>query len=315
MGSACFIVTVMRRLNFGGIVRLSIALILMMACSAQRSIPKTSLYLGQKIPGLTPEVFAPASVSSASRSEFGSVFSKDGKTMYFGVDVGDRSEIRYITFEHGAWTSPQILLSHPIYGFNDPFLSPDQQSLYFISNRPIDGSGDKKDIDIWFIKKELNGWSEPVNAGPKINSSRQEYYISFTADGAIYFSSNVNATSDNRNDFDIYVSEYANNQFQKATELDRTVNTSEYEADVFVAPDGSYLIFCGIRDSGMGQGDLYISFKDETGAWTEAKNMGAPINDDQHQLCPFVTYDGKYLFYTSHQDIYWVSAAIIEQYR
>ncbi|NAY93099.1 hypothetical protein GTQ34_14365 [Muricauda sp. JGD-17] len=32
-------------------------------------------------------------------------------------------------------------------------------------------------------------------------------------------------------------------------------------------------------------------------------------------ICPFVSMDGKYLFYTSNQDIYWVDASIIENYR
>jgi len=34
---------------------------------------------------------------------------------------------------------------------------------------------------------------------------------------------------------------------------------------------------------------------------TEAKNMGEKINDEYHQLCPFVSKDGNYLFFTSNQ--------------
>jgi len=32
-------------------------------------------------------------------------------------------------------------------------------------------------------------------------------------------------------------------------------------------------------------------------------------------LCPFVTQDGQYLFYTSNQDIYWVNAEIINTFK
>jgi hypothetical protein len=41
--------------------------------------------------------------------------------------------------------------------------------------------------------------------------------------------------------------------------------------------------------------------------------MGDKINTKNHELCPFVSKDGKYLFYTSNQDIYWVSAEIINE--
>ena len=84
---------------------------------------------------------------------------------------------------------------------------------------------------------------------------------------------------------------------------------------MFIAPDESYIIFCSARKSGFGRGDLYISFKDENGGWQEAQNMGKPINTEKHELCPFMTSDGRYLFYTSNQNIYWVDAAILETYR
>jgi topoisomerase IA-like protein len=41
--------------------------------------------------------------------------------------------------------------------------------------------------------------------------------------------------------------------------------------------------------------------------------MGKEINTENYEYCPFVTKDGKYLFYTSNQDIYWVSIEIINK--
>jgi len=92
---------------------------------------------------------------------------------------------------------------------------------------------------------------------------------------------------------------------------DEVFNTGSYEADVFVASDESYLIFCGDRADGYGRGDLYIGFKKPDGTWTRARNMERTINTTGHKLCPFVTRDGKYFFFTSNQDIYWVDARII----
>ncbi len=271
-------------------------------------------YMGQKKPGLTREVFAPNFISTEVY-EFGSVFNAEGTEFYYGVDVNGKTEIRYSSRLHGKyWSDPVTIVSHERYGYNDPFLSPDEQCLYFISDQPTDGLGDPKDHDIWYAKREKEGWSVPINAGPNINSEGNEYYISFTEDGSMYFASSVKAPEDRRrSELDIYKSPFANGSFQKAIPLGDAINTPDYEADVFVDPKESYLIFCAIREEGLGMGDLYISFKRPDGAWTEAVNMGEKINTNLHELCPYVSSDGKYLFYTSDEDIYWVSTDIFDE--
>lgn len=262
----------------------------------------------------SPQVFAPNIISLPNRHEFGSTFSSDQKEIYFGVDSGGKAEVLYSKLIGGAWSTPDIVITHEKYSFNDPMLSPDESRLYFISDMPLDRSGNKKDYDIWYIERLENGrWSPPIHAGNEINSSGNEYYISFTDSGTMYFASNVQAEENEGYNFDIYRSALVNGVFQKPERIHANVNSNWYEADVFVAADETYLIFCSVRKNGYGQGDLYISFK--TGdTWTEAKNMGEVINNEFHQLCPFVSKDGK-LFFTSNQDIYWVDAGIIDSYR
>ena len=185
--------------------------------------------------------------------------------------------------------------------------------MYFISQKALEGSGAKNDYDIWYVEKQDETWSTPINAGPNINSSRNEYYISFTENGTMYFSSNKVTSKAEENSFDIYFSTTKDGAFQPATKLGPAINTSHYEADVFIAPDESYIIFCATRPEGLGRGDLYISFKKEDGTWTKSINMGDKINTKGHELCPFVSMDGKYFFYTSNQDIYWVSTKVFAE--
>ena len=278
------------------------------SCNSQ--VKETQLYLGLTPPSTTPEVFAPGLISTEKEYEFGSVFNKDGTEFYYGVNVGGREEIRFCKLTEQGWSKPTVIMSHERYGYNDPFLSPDEQRLYFISKRALDGQGDLKDYDIWYAERQGNGWSDPINAGPNINTEGEEYYISFNKEGTMYFASNKLDYN-----FDIYSSEFENGEFQAAVPLSDAVNTTNYEADVFIDPDESYIIFCAKRPDGLGQGDLYISFKKEDGTWTSSKNMGEQINTQGHELCPFVTMDGKYFLYTSNKDIYWVDAKIIEDMR
>lgn len=270
----------------------------------------TSGYIGQTPPGSSPVVFAPGLVSTPDETEFGSVFSKDGDVFYYAVDIDNRAEIRTIRFEHNAWTKSELFLSDEVYSYNDPFLSPDEKRLYFISDRPINKTGTKKDFDIWYVEKNSKGWSDPMNAGNNINSSGNEYYVSFTREGTMYFSSNGSATDNDKNDYDIYTSRQVLGKFQTRVKLSDGVNTPHYEADVFVSPDESYLIFSTERPGGFGRGDLYISFHNK-GIWSEPKNMGNTINGGRSEYCPFVTADGKYFFYTSMGQIFWVDAGVI----
>lgn len=281
---------------------------LLVSCGTQ--VKEGDKYLKQKPPSLIPEVFAPKLVSKEEEYEFGSVFNKQGTEFFYGVDLNGKSEIRYSRLEEDDWSTTQTILVHDEYGFNDPFLSPDEQQLFFISRRPLDGTGAQKDYDIWYVERSSNGWSEPINAGRNINSDGNEYYISFTNTGAMYFSSNKHDFN-----FDIYKSNSINGTFQPPGPLDDSINTEYYEADVFIDPEESYIIFCANRPDGLGEGDLYISYKNDDGTWTESKNMGQPINSEHHELCPFVSKDGKYFFYTSNKDIYWVSADLINEIR
>jgi hypothetical protein len=131
----------------------------------------------------------------------------------------------------------------------------------------------------------------------------------------MYFSSNKGEATNGQKSFDIYYSEFKNGTFQEAVRLSEAVNTKYYEADVFIDPKEQYIIFCANRPEGLGRGDLYISFKNTDGTWTKSVNMGNVINTRGHELCPYVSADRKYFFYTSNQDIYWVSTNIFDKLR
>lgn len=266
-------------------------------------------YIDINQPGLKRQLFAPGLVSDPNRHEFGSVFSPDGKEFFFAYVENGKNTILGMKYENGSWSAPDTVLTHPQYGFNDPFLSNDGQRLFYISNYREPDDSTRTDIDIWYSERQGDGWSSPINAGANINSDKNEYYISFNSEGTMYFATNF--YNDRFGNFDIYRSKLKNGEFQKAEKLGPEVNTKAYEADVFIAPDESYIIFAAGRRGGIGQGDLYISFKKD-GKWTESKNMGNAVNTEGHELCPFVTHDGKYLLYTSNADIYWISTDILD---
>lgn len=272
-------------------------------------------YFGQKAPGLKPVLFAPHIVSKAGRHEFGCYMSRDGKEFFFAVDAGERNEIYHTRLQKGVWTMPKKLFEDSLFSYNDPLLNHEEDRLYFISNRAIGNSKEAKDIDIWYVERRDDGWSEPINPGAPINTGLNEYYISFSQQGDMYFASRSPEADAPQYAYDIYRAAFNGSSYATPEKLPAEINTHRYEADPFIAPDESYLIFASARRGGYGRGDLYISFKDKNGNWMQAQNLGEGINSELHELCPIISPDGKYLFFTSNQDIYWVSTEILENYR
>ena len=268
-------------------------------------------YFGQKVPGSTPQIFAPGNISVEGRYEFGSTLSKDGKEFFYGVDDNGHNKIYYTLLTEKGWSEHHLLYPGDTFGHNDPMLSPNEDRLYFISNRPIEKDGKSKDIDIWYAERTNDGWSQPKNPGPPVNNNLNQYFASFTQEGHLYYGSKDKSPDAPGYAFDIYKADWVDGAFANATKLPETINTHRYEADVFIAPDESYMIFCSIRRDGLGDGDLYLSWKNEADEWVDAINIGAPVNTPGHELCPFVTPDGKYLMYTSNKDIWWVSMELI----
>jgi WD40-like Beta Propeller Repeat len=278
-------------------------------CSIFGRLEPDPKYFNEVPPGTTPKIFAPGKVSTEHEFEFGAVFSNDRREFYYGVEINGKAETRMMKFANGHWSPPVKILSHELYSYNDPFLTPDNKKLFFISDRSLTGTGPKKDYDIWYIERQAGRWSEPKNAGKNINSDKNEYYISFTKTGKMYFSSNKQ-DREGKNNYDIYSSEIKNGEYQPAIKLGLGINTAAYEADVFVAPDESYVVFAANRPGGLGNGDLYVSFRKQDGTWTSSKSLGNTVNTETDDFCPYVSPDGKYLFYASQGDVYWVSTDV-----
>jgi len=286
-------------------------------------------YLGQEPPGMRPEIFAPGIVSTGY-SERTAVFTPDGKEFYFSLWGAPHGVTFFMKEEQGRWTKPRVASFSGKYGegFN---MSPDGKKIVFASNRPVDGTGEALDTyPIWIVERTDSGWGEPRNPRPSLTG-----HPTIAETGTLYFSTVYEGGSGGD---DIYRSTLVDGEYSEVENLGHSINTEVDEYDPFVAPDESYLIFIRrVPESGL---DLFISFRDN-GSWTEAKNMGDDVNSRSAEICPSVSPDGRYLFFTSYRtlhrdhsetaltydekirildnpgnglgDIYWMDAGIIEE--
>jgi ankyrin repeat protein len=271
-------------------------------------------YLGQKKPGLTPELFAPGVVST-EKKELNSVFTPDGKEFYFTIQGQGKCKIMVMKQENNRWIKPGVtsFSGEGEYCDIDLFISPDGKKLYYCSNRPLEGKEEsKKDFDIWVVERIKDGWSAPQNLGNLINSTEDDFYPSVTRDGTIYFNS---LRPDSKGSRDIYRSKPVNGKYEKVENVGDVINSEFFEGDVLISPDEDYMIYTVDRPGGFGRGDLYLSFRDKNDNWTTPENMGNKINTEHHEYCPILSPDGKFLFFSRNNDIFWMDAGIIQKFK
>jgi len=209
------------------------------------------------------------------------------------------SVILFLHFDGHFWSEPKVANFSGQYSDLEPAFSPDGKKLFFISKRPVDINDTIDDYDIWYIENSVRGWTSPKNIGAPVNTTDGEYYPSITSDGTLYFTARRDSTLGGE---DIYFSRFENGKYLPPVNVGAPVNSSFPEFNAFIAPDESYLLFSSYgKDDDLGGGDLYISYREQDKSWTNPRNMGEPINSDKIDYCPFVSPDGKYLFFTSER--------------
>jgi len=131
--------------------------------------------------------------------------------------------------------------------FNDgcPILNPYDGSLYMASNRP----GGQGGLDIWIAPKSGDGWGTPVNAGPAINTSADEFCPTPARGNRFFFVRRLSST-----DTDIFVvKDLPNKGFGTPVRLPTGANAinspwEEWSPSWFEAPDGrEFLYFASTR--------------------------------------------------------------------
>lgn len=276
-------------------------------------------YMGQAPPaaGAEPAPFA-LDIVSNHRFQHGTVaFSPDGTEAYWSTEIAlpdsgySYGMTVYSQLLNGRWSQPAPApFSRLGWGDDVPIFASDGQRLYFLSVRPTGEEGGEQAERIWYVTRGSHGWSEPriIDGGPNVLDLHWEFSVA--ADGSIY----------SPGDGDIHVSRLVDGVYQMPEKLGGPVNSDANEMMPFIAPDESYLIFARAgHPENLGYIDLWISFRDKSGAWSPPMNLGQPVNTRANEICPIVSPDGKYLFFNSsrfgNDDNYWVEASFIEELR
>ncbi|SJZ38440.1 OmpA family protein [Sediminibacterium ginsengisoli] len=152
--------------------------------------------------------------------------------------------------------------------------------------------------DLYISYYTPEGWSEPQNLGPSINTEFWESSPSLSPDKrALYFSSNRPGGSGGR---DLYVSyRKPNGQWSEAVNMGPDINSAGDDFAPFIHADNQTLYYHSDGLPGYGGSDLFLVRKDLSGKWGKPENLGYPINTIENEGSLAVSADGLTAYYAS----------------
>jgi len=261
-------------------------------------------YFGQTPPGHTAQPFAPGVVNTETWGD--SIgFSSDMSKIYVGRwkhsrEAKEPESVIYTRVEN-SWHKT---IMEP--GARKPFYAPDGNTMHYRAKYKV---------------RTADGWSEMKSLGPAFEDIRI-MGLTAAANGTLV----LDEFGSKEGDGILRYSELKDGKRQSPKPLPKEINTGKWNAHPFIAPDASYIMWDGERESGFGNNDIYISFRRKDGSWGEAINLGDKVNTEAEEGGPQVSPDGKYLFFNRmvpsknadvnpQSDVFWIDAQIIDDLR
>jgi hypothetical protein len=239
--------------------------------------------------GAMPQVFAPGIISTPY-TEWSTSFTPDGQTVYSSQGAIYWTII-YSKKQADQWQKPQVAAFSGKFRDTDPFVTPDGKRIFFISSRPfLSGAPPDKPqrvMHIWYADHVgTNGWGTPHHLDSLINLNGVDNYApSVSLKGTVYYCSRRKGL----NGMQSFYTEWQGDHYTAPKQV--IIKGADEIQDPFIAPDERYLIF-------LNGNDIYISYH-QNNEWLPAQKLPACVNNGDGNSSPYVSPDGKTLYYSS----------------
>ena len=181
-----------------------------------------------------------------------------------------------------------------------PVISPDGKTIYFTRFDHPQNIKPAEDYDIWFSEEKNGVWQMAKNMENPVNNAQENSiaYISpddrtallmneYRADGTL--TKGVSTTRKNPTGW----------SFPQPVMLKNYVNDNAFSG-FYIGPNGKVMVLSLQNNASIGDADLYVSFQQNDGSWSEPKNMGPSVNTADGELTPFLATDNRTLYFTSN---------------
>ena len=204
---------------------------------------------------------------------------------------------------------PKNLSVNSRYNEYMPFISPDNEMLFFQSDRP-DNALESSASDIWVSYRDSSFLGEvlflpPQNLGTPINTKHLEGMSSIRpgSNGGwhLYFTSVLSAERNGVGETDIFYSFLKDRVWSEPIPVEE-INTLFHDRMPYISSNGLSLFFSSNRPGGYGGEDIWISRYDkEKNRWGTPKNAGGMINTKYDETSPAIHTNKVSLYFSSNR--------------
>ena len=159
--------------------------------------------------------------------------------------------------------------------------------------------GEENYDDIWVSYRQADGsWSRASNVGGPLNNADHNFVVAMDPSGQLLYLANDYKS---RNKDGISISEKQGRTWTRprALKIEDHYNENKF-VSYHVSADGQVLLMSVERKSGMGDRDLYVSFKTGINSFSKPMNLGARINTIGVESSVFLAADGKTIYFSSN---------------
>ena len=245
-------------------------------------------------------VFEPMNLGDSVNSEkseyYPSLTIDDSLLVFTRRAEGYREDFMESTFIKGHYTKAKVIKGdiniEPYKGAIT--VSADGEWMIFAGNFKT-GMGD---FDLYISYLTPQGWSEPENLGPTVNSGYWDSSPTLSPDNRVlYFSSNRPGGLGGK---DLYAcTRMANGKWSSAKNMGPFINSIGDETAPYIHADNQTLYYTSDGLPGYGNTDLFVVRKNNNGEWGAPENLGYPINTIENEGSIAVSSNGLTAYYAS----------------
>lgn len=183
-----------------------------------------------------------------------------------------------------------------------PVIAPNGKGIYFSRRFDPNNRGGTRDLqDVYYAQFIKGKWSNAANLGAPLNNEGPNAVFSVSPDGNTLLLMNTYTPDGRQKGMGLSISHRTSKGWTlpEDVKMRRFYNKSFYN-EYFLSNDGKVILLAVSRDDSYGSRDLYVSFAEDNGIWSEPKNLGGTINTAGTELSPFLAADGKTLYFSSN---------------
>ena len=179
-------------------------------------------------------------------------------------------------------------------------VSLDGRYMFFVACGRSNGFGG---CDIYYSMRQGDTWGKAINPGQPLNSHDWETDPCLSPTGDKLYFASTRPGGVGKSDIwvvDVTINPNGTLSFSNPQNLGPKINTKEDELSPFIHADNRTLFFSSRGRDGLGNYDIFVSYKDGNGGWTDPKNIGYPLNTCKDEIGFVVNAYGDKAYYSSN---------------